>query len=413
MNTGSKKNLKVDGGRLVDRIEELAKIGSLEGGGVCRLAFSDEDKLARDKVVGWMKGLGLKVVIDRFGNTVAIRQGKEDGPPVMMGSHIDTVESGGAYDGALGVLAGLEVIETLNEAGIVTRHPVAVTFFSNEEGCRFQPDMMGSCVFTGVLDYDEAIAAATPDDTTIAEELARTGIAGERDCGNLAARAFLELHVEQGPTLEAEGFQVGAVSGVQGLSWSEIMLNGVSNHAGTTPMHLRQDAGYAAASIAVYARQLADEIGNGQVATVGVVELQPGQINVVPEQARLTIDLRNIDEDKLCEAENRLELFARKVAKEEGVEVKISRLARFPPTTFDESLIVLVAETAENLGFRTRRMPSGAGHDAQIMAPTCPTAMIFVPSRAGVSHNVREYTYPEDITAGTDVLLGVVMELAE
>ncbi len=405
------KNLKIDADRLVGRINELAQIGGIEGGGVCRLAFSDEDKLARRKIVGWMTELGLEVVIDRFGNIVGIRPGIEDGPPVMMGSHIDTVETGGPYDGALGVLAGLEVIETLNDAAVETRHPLAVAIFSNEEGCRFQPDMMGSCVFTGQLSLDEACAAATPDGTSIADELARTGIAGESSPGEIKAKAFLELHVEQGPILENEGIQIGVVEGVQGISWSEINLSGVSNHAGTTPMSLRKDAGFVAAKIAAYVRKLAHDIGSGQVATVGVIELHPSQINVVADQARITVDLRNLDDALLLEAERRLEEYSQQAAQAEGVEIEIRRLGRFQPTPFDESVIRLVAKTAENLGFSSKRMSSGAGHDAQILAPTCPTGMIFVPSRGGVSHNVEEFTEMEDISRGTDILLGVVLEL--
>lgn len=407
------KNLKIDGERLVRRVEELAEIGALDGGGLCRLAFSDEDKQARDKVTGWMKDLGLSVQVDLFGNTIGVRAGREEGAPVMMGSHIDTVETGGPYDGALGVLAGLEVIETLNDAGIETRHPVAVAFFSNEEGCRFQPDMMGSCVFTGVLSLQEAVSAATPEGLTITDELERTGIAGDVEPGSLTPRAFLEMHVEQGPVLENEGIQIGAVEGVQGLSWTEILLEGVSNHAGTTPMALRHDAAFVAGEITSHVRKLADEIGGGQVATVGVIEMQPGQVNVVPNKVRMTVDLRNLNEDLLQKAEQRLYEHARQTATAEGVDIDIKSLARFEPTPFDPKIVDLVAETAENLGFSLKQLPSGAGHDAQIIAPTCPTGMIFVPSRGGISHNVEEYTAPKDIAAGADVMLGVVLELAD
>ncbi len=412
MSRSALTNLRVNGERLVARIEELARIGAIDGGGVCRQAFSDEDKQARDKIIGWMNELDLSVFIDRFGNTLAMRAGKEDGPPILMGSHIDTVETGGPYDGAFGVLAGLEVIETLIDAGIQTRHPIAVAFFSNEEGCRFQPDMMGSSVFTGQLPLGEATAALAVDGTTIADELARTGIAGELQPGKMKARAFLELHVEQGPILEAEGLQVGVVEGVQGISWSEITLQGVSNHAGTTPMNLRRDAGYVAAQIASFVRRLAHDIGGGQVATVGVIELHPNQINVVADRARITVDLRNLDETLLLEAERRLEEFSRQTAEEEGVALEIASLARFQPTPFDDTVVNLIAQTAENMGFDNKRMSSGAGHDAQILAPTCPTGMIFVPSQGGISHNINEYTASEDLVAGTDVLLGVALELA-
>jgi len=407
------KNLKIDGERLVRRIEDLAQIGAIEGGGVCRLAFSDEDKQARDKITGWMHELGLDVTADRFGNTVGVRAGRQDGSPVMTGSHIDTVETGGAYDGTLGVLAGLEVIETLNDAGIETRYPVAVAFFSNEEGCRFQPDMMGSCVFTGQLSIDEALASVDADNISIADELERLDLAGDAEPGTMTARAFVELHVEQGPILAAEKLQIGIVEGVQGISWSEITLHGVSNHAGTTPINLRHDAGYVAAQIATYVRKLALDMGDGQVATVGVMELQPGQVNVVADRVRMTVDLRNLNEDLLQEAEKRLQEFSHQVAEDEGVEIQVSELARYQPTPFDDTVTDMIAGTAEQLGLNGKPMSSGAGHDAQILAPSCPTGMIFVPSLGGISHNVSEFTDPKDLAAGADVLLGVMLELAE
>ena len=404
--------LRTDLDRLLGRLDELARIGAIEGKGVCRLALSDEDHQARDRVVAWMRGLGLTVTIDRIGNVVGQRAGMDDVAPVTIGSHIDTVATGGRYDGNLGVLAGLEVVATLNDAGLTTRKPVAVAFFTNEEGARFAPDMMGSGVHQGALDLEQMLATTGIDGTRVGEELARIGYAGDAPVGRFRADSFIELHVEQGPLLEHEGYDIGAVTGVQGISWQEFRLSGTSNHAGTTPMHLRQDAGYVAAAITAEARRLALEIGQGQVATVGVTSLQPNLVNVIAKQALLTVDLRNIDERRLQQAERRLADYIERVAAAEGVQVESRRLARFEPVAFDPAMIELVEATAGSLGHKVRRIASGAGHDAQMFAPNCPTAMIFVPSRGGISHNVAEYTAPEEIRAGADVLLQCVLRLA-
>lgn len=405
-------NLRIDIGRLMGRIEALAQIGAIEGGGVCRLALSEEDKAGRDLVCRWMADLGLQVTVDRIGNVVGLRAGLEDGPPVMTGSHIDTVRTGGRYDGTLGVLAGLEVIEALNEAGLTTRQPLAVGFFTNEEGARFAPDMMGSAVHQGSLELEAAVAQPGIDGTTVGEELARIGYRGEAPCGEARAAAFVELHVEQGPVLEEQGVTIGAVEGVQGISWIEYSLKGVANHAGTTPMRLRHDAGYLAAVIACTARQIARDMGGDQVATVGAITLRPNLVNVVAQEAVVTVDLRNTDETRLQEAEARMARAVEEAAAAEGVSVSSRTLARFEPVAFDPAMIELVSTTAKRLGHSVRSMPSGAGHDAQMFAPNCPTAMIFVPSKDGISHNVREYTAPEEIEAGANVLLQVMLEKA-
>ena len=234
--------LRIDTERLGRRIAELASIGAIKGDGVCRLALTDEDRLGRDQVCEWMRQLGMRVSIDRIGNVVAMRDGLEDVAPVMTGSHIDTVATGGRYDGTLGVLAGLEVIASLNDAGITTRRPLAVGFFTNEEGARFAPDMMGSGVHQGAFDLDEILATRGIDGSILGEELERIGYAGAAEVGRFRAHCFLELHVEQGPVLEQEATSIGAVTGVQGISWTEYRIAGTSNHAGTTPMHLRHDA---------------------------------------------------------------------------------------------------------------------------------------------------------------------------
>lgn len=406
-------NLTINTDRLIRRIDALAGVGALEGGGCCRLALSEEDRQGRDLVVNWMRDLGLEVSVDGIGNVLGIRPGNEDGPPVMVGSHIDTVRTGGAYDGCLGVLAGLEVIETLNEADIITKRPLAVGFFTNEEGARFAPDMMGSAVHQGFLDLDEALAVTGIDGETVSHELKKIGYCGDAETGTVRAHCFVELHVEQGPVLDKEGTNIGVVEGVQGISWIEFEINGISNHAGTTPMHMRCDAGIVAAQIAVEARNIADDMGGDQVATVGVVEVEPNLVNVVANRALMTVDLRNTNEQLLQEAEARLFEFADIVALKEGVSLERRTLARFEPVTFAPEMVELVERAAEGKGLSTRRMPSGAGHDAQMFAPNCPTAMIFVPSQDGISHNIEEFTEPEDISAGANVLLHVVMKKAE
>jgi N-carbamoyl-L-amino-acid hydrolase len=398
---------------LLDTLDALAGIGAVDGGGCARLALTDEDKAGRDRVVGWMKALGLEVRIDAIGNVIGLRAGRENLPPVMTGSHIDTVRTGGRYDGNYGVLAGLEVVRALNAANVTTRRPIAVAFFTNEEGARFQPDMMGSLVYAGGIGLNEAYAAADKDGVAVGDELRRIGYLGSTKPGALRPHAFLELHIEQGPILDEEKVRIGVVESVQGISWIEYTVTGVSNHAGTTPMRLRRDAGYLAASVNLFARKLAWEMGGHQVATVGALSLRPNLINVVPNRAVFTVDLRNTDEAKLKEAEARVANHIAEVAAAERVEVEAKVLARFEPVIFDAGLVDRVEHHARALSLSTRRMPSGAGHDAQMMQRLCPTAMIFVPSVAGLSHNVKEHTETADLVAGAEVLLNLVLELAE
>ncbi len=412
MTTG---NLRINRQRLLDRIAELAKIGAIEGGGVCRLALSDEDKAGRDLVMSWMQELGLHTTVDQAGNVVGVRpdgKGRVDSPAVFTGSHIDTVGTGGRYDGALGVLAGLEVMACLNDADIETPCPVAVGFFSNEEGVRFQPDMMGSMVHQGHLSLDGMLGSKDRDGRTFNDELKRIGYAGDVAINTIRPRAFIELHVEQGPVLEREEISVGAVEGVQGLSWREYTFHGQSNHAGTTPMTLRHDAGYAASELAVFARNLALDMAGDQVITVGTMILTPNLVNVVPKQAIITTDARNTDNDLLLQADSRLDAFAHDIAEREGLSVTIKPLARYDPTPFDPAIVDLVVASAAAFGKSVRRMPSGAGHDAQAFAPNCPTGMIFVPSVGGVSHNVAEFTEDADIEAGANILLQTMLGLA-
>ena len=402
-------NLRINIDRLISRIEGLAEIGAIDGGGVCRMALTDEDRQGRDLVVKWMHELDLEVTVDQIGNVVGIRAGQESGRPVMTGSHIDTVASGGRYDGNLGVLAGLEVIETLNDSNIITRKPIGVGFFTNEEGSRFAPDMMGSGVHQGAFELKRMLDVLDIDGERVGDELEKIGYAGDTSTGDFRADSFFELHVEQGPILELEDYEIGAVEGVQGISWNEYRIGGTANHAGTTPMRLRHDAGYVAAAISMEVRRLAKEMGGDQIGTVGVTKLNPGLINVIAKEALITIDMRNTDEQKLQEAERSIGSFIEQICKAEGVTCSSRTLARFEPVLFDKKMISLVSETASALGFRVKSMPSGAGHDAQMFAPNCPTAMIFVPSHNGISHNVAEYTEPKHLQAGADVLLQIML----
>jgi N-carbamoyl-L-amino-acid hydrolase len=403
----------IDGQSLLRHLDELAEIGAIDGGGCARLALSDEDKAGRDLVVGWMKALGLDVHIDAIGNVIGVRAGRERVAPVMTGSHIDTVRTGGRYDGNYGVLAGLEIVRALNAAKVTTRRPIAVAFFTNEEGARFHPDMLGSLVYAGGLGLNEAYAAVDKQGLALGDELRRIGYLGSAKPGAIKPHAFLELHIEQGPILDEEKVRIGVVESVQGISWTEYTVSGVSNHAGTTPMRLRRDAGYFAASTNVFVRALAREMGGNQVGTVGATTFRPNLINVVPNQAVFTVDLRNTDEAKLKEAETRVADHMIKAAAAERVEVAAEILARFEPVIFDQALVARVEHHAQALGLSTRRMPSGAGHDAQMMQRICPTAMIFVPSVAGLSHNVKEHTEAPDLAAGAQVLMNLVLELAE
>jgi len=407
-------NLRIDIDRLQARLAELADIGGIAGTeGCARLAFTDEDRMGRDLVITWMRDLGLEVTIDVLGNAVGIMAGQVDGPPVMCGSHIDTVRTGGRYDGNLGVLAGLEIIETLRAAGVTPKRALAVAFFSNEEGARFSPDMLGSLAYVGGIPVEEALAIVGIDGTTVGDELARIGYDGSAPLPGLVPHTFFELHVEQGPVLENEAVTIGAVNSVQGISWTDVSVVGQSNHAGTTPMTMRKDPGFVAAACATFVRHLCEELGGTQVGTVGRVEFSPNLVNVVPASANFTVDLRNTDEALLQHAERRFHDFLNKTAAAEECTYETRTLARFEPVEFDRELVSLVARTASDLGYSVRTLPSGAGHDAQMLARVCPTAMIFTPSHDGLSHNPAEYTAPEDLEAGANVLLQAMLQVAQ
>ncbi len=405
--------LRIDIDRLLQRLLELGEIGAIEGTtGCARLALTDEDRAGRDLVRSWMDELGLDISTDGVGNVVGTMPGFDPAlAPVVTGSHIDTVGTGGRYDGNLGVLAGLEVIETVLTSGRSLERPLAVGWFTDEEGARFPPDMLGSLVYVGAMPLEEALEITDRDGLSIGDELDRIGYRGAAPVPGRVPHAFVELHIEQGPVLEDEDITIGVVEGVQGISWTELTLTGQSCHAGTTPMRLRHDPGFVAADVTTFVRRLTAEFGGTQVATVGSVSLTPNLVNVVPSEAVLTVDLRNTDEKTLQQAETRFRGHLAQVAEAEGVSVDTRTLARFEPVTFDSRVVDIVEQRAAGRGLSSKRMPSGAGHDAQMFARICPTAMIFTKSVNGISHNVNEFTEPEDLEAGANVLLDVMLDL--
>ena len=403
-------HLRIDGDRLMSRINALADISPIEGGGNCRLALTDDDRDGRDLVVSWMRDCDLEVSIDAIGNVIGIWN-VGTGAPVMSGSHIDTVRTGGRFDGCYGVLAALEVIETCQKSGLTPPRPLAVGIFTDEEGARFAPDMLGSLVYVGGLALEEALDTIAIDGARLGDELMRIGYAGTTPCPGIRPHAFVELHIEQGPRLEASNVRIGAVTSVQGISWLEVTVTGQSNHAGTTPMSLRHDPAYVAAEITVFVRKLANQIGGNQVCTVGKIDLYPNLTNVVPARASLTLDVRNTDDSILQHAESQIKDFLVEIANSEGVTIATRELARFEPVVFDDRVIDCVETIALAQGNTVQRMPSGAGHDAQMLARVCPSGMIFVPSVKGISHNPAEFTDTDDLVAGANILLQTMLSL--
>jgi N-carbamoyl-L-amino-acid hydrolase len=405
----------IDAARLLGRIRTLGEIGRDTDGRLIRLAASDTEKLGRDRFVGWIEDAGLKVAVDRIANIFGIwkPEGTVDAAPLMLGSHIDTIIGAGIYDGCYGTLSGLEVIETLKAEGLTPSRPIVVAAFTNEEGVRYAPDMMGSLVHAGGLDVDTALATIGTDGTMLGDELERIGYAGEHQPGFLRPHAYIELHIEQGPILEREGIPVGAVEHLQGISWQRVVITGDANHAGTTPISMRRDAGHAAARVVTFLRDRAKASNTPTVATVGCMRFEPDVINVIPSRATFTVDLRDPDEDRLREEETALTNFLEILSTEEQVGISVERLARFEPVKFDQGIVGLIEKAARNRGLACRRMTSGAGHDAQMIARIAPSAMIFVPSIGGISHNPREYTADEDLVAGANILLDVARQLAK
>jgi beta-ureidopropionase / N-carbamoyl-L-amino-acid hydrolase len=406
--------LRINEKRFLRRMNEMAKVGAVTGGGVHRLALSDEDKRARDKLKGWMLNAGLMVDIDQIGNMYGLRKGTNaQMSPVAFGSHLDTVGYGGRFDGALGVMAALEVLETLNDNKIETNASLCMVNFTNEEGARFAPDMMGNIIVKGTSLVSDAWEARDLKDPSIRlkDELEKIGYLGSLDPTSFRPGSFIELHIEQGPILEMGKRKIGVVEKVQGINWIEFQITGQSNHAGTTPMELRKDAGLVAARIASFCRELTSEFPALR-ATAGLMEFSPNLINVVAGKARITVDLRSPDREVIRGAENSLMHFAREAALIENCRLESKNLTLVDPVDFDFNIIKSIENNTNKLGYTFKRMMSGAGHDAQLMAGVCPAAMIFIPSKNGISHSVEEFSSEEDTIAGANVLLNSVLEQA-
>ncbi|MBI4347917.1 MAG: Zn-dependent hydrolase [Elusimicrobia bacterium] len=412
----------VDGRRLYRSLAELARVGAYRDEatalrGVNRLALTEADGRGRRLVVGWFRRAGLHVAVDRIGNVYARREGAEPAlAPVLFGSHIDSVPTAGAFDGCLGVLGALEVVRTLGENRIRTRRPLVIGFFTEEEGCRFGTDMLGSAVATGRIPLAKAYALRDRAGLAVVDELRKIGFLGPRDVRAVRPHAYVECHIEQGPILRRRGAEIGVVSGVQAISWREVLFEGRAAHAGTTPMDLRADAGLAAARLMVEVRRLAESDGRGAGlrGTVGSLRLEPNMVNVVGGRATCTVDLRHPSDARLAGAERRLDSFLRRLGRQDGVGVTWRQTARTPYVPFDERVQAAVARAADRLGLRAEAIVSGAGHDAQEWSRLCKTAMIFVPGEYdGISHNPRELSTPKQCADGANVLLEVVRELAE
>ena len=405
----------LDTAKLLEQLRELGAIGhDAAQGGRTRIALTDEEKAGRDLLVRWMRELDLEVRVDQIGNIFGVLHAAHPegmAQPLMMGSHIDTVRNAGALDGCYGVLAGLAVVRAYRQAGLRPARAIVVAAFTNEEGVRYQPDMMGSLVYAGGMDVQAALNTVGTDGTRLGDELARIGYAGDMAPGAIVPREYIELHIEQGPVLEAEGKLIGVVESLQGISWQKVTITGVANHAGTTPTRLRHDAGYAAAACVAFLReQVVGAAPETTLATVGSLRLEPDLINVIPRRATFTVDLRDPDEQRLQAAERRLADFLATLAEREGVTVETEQLVRFEPVVFDAALADRIQAAAQRRGLPHRRMTSGAGHDAQMLARIAPSAMIFVPSRGGISHNPREHTDDDQLALGAQVLLDVVQD---
>ncbi len=415
MTTGERAfdNLGIDGGRLWQSLMEMARIGATEKGGVRRLTLTDEDRESRDLFVGWCEDAGCAVTVDALGNIFARRPGTDDSlPPVMTGSHLDSQPSGGKFDGAYGVLAGLEVMRALNDHGIETRAPVEVSVWTNEEGSRFAPSMVASAVFAGKLDLDFALNCTDLEGKTIGEELARIGYAGEAPVGGRPIGAFFETHIEQGPILEREEKTIGVVTGVQGIDWYDVTLTGRESHAGPTPMEVRRDALVGAARVIEGVNRIGHAHQPGACATVGHIQAWPNSRNVIPGSTMLMVDLRHPDTGTLKRMGEELHQLAAQAAADNRLEMTIEQVMDSPPVVFDAACVSAVRGAAERGGFSHMEIVSGAGHDACAMASIAPTAMIFVPCADGISHNELESATPEDLAAGCQVLFHAILERA-
>ncbi|MGQ0546142.1 MAG: Zn-dependent hydrolase [Betaproteobacteria bacterium] len=402
---------RINGERLWSSLMDLAKIGATPKGGVKRLALTEADRQGRDRFVAWCREAGLAVRWDAVGNIFARREGTDPkAPPVMMGSHLDSQPSGGRFDGAYGVMAGLEVLRTLNDAGMRTRAPLEVASWTNEEGSRFAPGMAGSAVFTGVHPLEEVLHGKDLDGVSFAEALKSTGYAGSGAPHEVGA--YFEAHIEQGPVLEDTRTTIGVVQGALGQRWFDIAVTGQDAHAGPTPMELRKDALIAASRLVLEVNRIARAYPDEARATVGFMQVKPNSRNVGPGEVRTTVDMRNASDKTLSMMKNDLEKTAAAIAAECRVSIDVREVVHFAPCEFAPALVDSVRRAARELGLSHRDIVSGAGHDAVYLARVAPTAMIFVPCEGGISHNEIENARPEDLAAGCDVLLRAVLERA-
>ncbi|HEY9215367.1 MAG TPA: Zn-dependent hydrolase [Ancylobacter sp.] len=407
-------NLRIDGSRLWNSLMEMATIGPGVRGGNNRQTLTDADREGRLLFQHWCEAAGLTMAIDAMGTMFARREGTDpDALPVMIGSHLDTQPTGGKYDGVLGVLGALEVVRTLNDLGVQTRRPIEVVNWTDEEGSRFAPAMVASGVYAGVHTLDYAYSRLDADGLSLGDELERIGFKGDEPVGQRKAHAYFELHIEQGPILEAEGLDIGVVTHGQGLRWLQVTLTGVDAHTGSTPMPRRRNAGLGAARITEMVERIALNHGPAGVGTVGQFNLYPNSRNIIAGKAVLTVDFRHPDLAALTDMEAQLRASAAEMAEAMGLGLEIEEVGAFDPTAFDEALVGRVREAAIRLGYSHRNMISGAGHDACWVNLVAPAAMIFCPCVDGISHNEDETITPDWAKAGTDVLLHAVLQTAE
>lgn len=405
--------VRVDGARLWGSLMRMAEIGATAAGGCNRQALTEEDRAGRDLFVSWAREAGCTIAIDEIGNIFASRAGREpEAEPVLIGSHLDTQPTGGRFDGVYGVMAGLEVVRTLNKLGLTTRRTIEVACWTNEEGCRFAPSMLGSGVVAGAYELEFAYARCDKSGIPLREALTRIGYLGDRPARPGRYRATFEAHIEQGPILEAEGATIGVVTGIQGAYWIDVTLRGIAAHAGPTPMEMRKDPWRVASPLIQRSFEIAAQHGPWGRATIGDVRVAPGSRNTVPEQLVVSVDIRHPDHATLESMLAELSTFVEELGAVHGIDITLEKIMHMPPTGFDPELIELVDRCAQELGLPRLRMVSGAGHDSLYTARIAPTTMIFVPCAGGLSHNELESATAEDLAAGADVLLRAAMTVA-
>ena len=408
------ENLKINPDRLWDSLMEMAKIGPGVAGGNNRQTLTDADAEGRALFQSWCEAAGCTMGLDQMGNMFARREGEDpEALPVYVGSHLDTQPTGGKYDGVLGVLGGLEIIRTLNDLGIKTKHPIVVTNFTNEEGTRYAPAMLSSGVFAGIHTQDWASAREDAEGKRFGDELDRIGWKGDEEVGARKMHAFFELHIEQGPILEAEGKEIGVVTHGQGLSWTQVTVTGKDSHTGSTPMPMRHDAGLGMARILEKVNEIALSHAPHAVGAAGHIDVYPNSRNVIPGKVVFTVDFRSPELDVIEDMETRLRDEARKIAEDMGLEVSFEKVGGFDPVAFDKGCVTAVRNAAERLGYSHMNLISGAGHDACWINRVAPTAMVMCPCVDGLSHNEAEEIRREWAQAGADVLMHAVVETAE